>query len=496
MRRATAAIAALWLWSALLLLTHAGWRSPYAYTWAMLGRGAQLVNGAVVNPDAVAMVPVAKYFYDGEPPSLWTWGHAPNFRLPLHGFVVSVLMPFTRSTLLANYAANLGALMLLAVVAIKACERWRLPLLPSTLALMTIYALPWVVTYVGQPMHYTVATTINFLVILAAFCLSDDDLRRPLVSGALVAIVLLNYDPYIYAIALAAWILFAIRFRRVRDAATFIGFAIAPQIAWTQFIRRESHDTISRMTEYSFIRPIAEGWIGFLRHPIERAVQPYLAGHIGAHVGVHLILAEIYWPLLLILAAALWRLGDRIPRSRRSALVAMLVIVFAAHQFGTALFDWENNPRRALPVVLAAAFAYCWCAAELWPRRAWRIAFAAVFAVCALATFSDTLIARPMLAYDSTGQAVQFDPRFGMQMRKMQFTKESMPLLMKDEDVRWRDLERVPLPPQPAVFFITQLAFAAAICALLWMLTRAQLLPRYSAAAGALLWLASLIRFL
>src|SRR5207248_5522494 len=233
MGRANAAIAALWLWALLLLLTHAAARSPYSYSWAVIGRDAARINNAVVNPDAVGMVPVARFLYDAEPPPQQLWNRAPNFRLPLHGFVVSVLMAFTRSTLLANYLANLGALMLLAVVAVKLCERCGLPLLPSTVALMTFYALPWVVTYVGQPMHYIVATTINFLAVIAAFCASDDDLRRPLVSGLLVAIVLLNYHPYIYALALAAWIVFVIRFRRVRDVAVFAIVAAAPVTAWT-----------------------------------------------------------------------------------------------------------------------------------------------------------------------------------------------------------------------------------------------------------------------
>src|SRR5205085_11553645 len=113
-----------------------------SYAWAMIGKGAQRVLGAVVNPDANGMVPVAAYFYDGQPPAVW--GYSPNFRLPLHGFAVSVLMPFTRSTLLANDLANLGALMLLSGLAIHLCERYLLPLLPSVIALMTIYALPWV----------------------------------------------------------------------------------------------------------------------------------------------------------------------------------------------------------------------------------------------------------------------------------------------------------------------------------------------------------------
>jgi hypothetical protein len=494
MRRAYVAIGVLWLWALLLLLTHAAARSPYSYSWALVGREAIRVYGAVANPDAAGMIPAEHYFYDARPPA---WRNAFSIRIPLHPFAVSLLMPFTRSTLLSNYLANLGALMLLAAVAIKACQRRGLPLLPSTIALMTLYALPWVVTYVGQPMYYVPATTINFLVVIAAFSLDDDDLRRPWLSGLLLAVVLLNYDPYIYALALGAWIVFVIRFRRVRDIAVFAAVALLPSIAWTQFVRRASSDTLSRLMEKTFIRPIVGGWMEFLRHPIDRAVQPYLAAHIGTRVGAQLILAEIYWPMLLLCAAAFWRLGDHIPRTRRTALMALLAAVYALHQFGTALFDWENNPRRALAVVLAAGFAYCWCAAELWPHRAWRIAFAAVLAVCAFATMADVLIKRPMLTFLSTGQAVQMDPRYGMQLRKAYLTKESLPTLLDDENVWWRDLPRVTLTKETAATFaVTQLFVLFFFCALLWLLARARLLPRFAAAAGALVWVAGLIRFL
>jgi hypothetical protein len=143
--------------------------------------------------------------------------------------------------------------------------------------------------------------------------------------------------------------------------------------------------------------------------------------------------------------------------------------------------------------VLTAGVAYCWCAAELWPRRAWRIAFVVVCAICAFVTMADVLIRRPMLTFYSTGQAVQMDPRYGMQMRNMELTKASQPALLEDEKIWWRDLPpaaltKAWLPPQLFLLFF--------VCALLWMLSRAQLLPKHTATAAALVWLAGLVRFL
>src|SRR5436190_5912345 len=101
-----------------------------------------------------------------------------------------------------------------------------------------------------------------------------------------------------------------------------------------------------------------------------------------------------------------------------------------------------------------------------------------------------------MLTYLSTGQAMQLDPRYGMQMRKMRLTSESLPRLMHDDTVEWHDLGRVSLTKETAARFIpVQLFLLFFCCALLSILARAQLLPRHAATAGALLWLASLIRF-
>src|SRR6185436_10363438 len=135
------AIGALWLWIAILFVTHWGARSPYSYGWAIFrGHSARLL-GTVVNPDALVVQPVTAYFYEARTPE--NWGNSPNFRLPFHSFLVATIASFTRSTLASNSLANVGALMLLCVVALNAALRRGLRLLPATIALATMAALPF-----------------------------------------------------------------------------------------------------------------------------------------------------------------------------------------------------------------------------------------------------------------------------------------------------------------------------------------------------------------
>ena len=515
------AVGALWLWIAILFATHCGARSPYSYGWAIFRGNAARMFGTVVNPDARVVQPVTLYFYDARAPE--NWGDSPNFRLPFHSFLVATAAAFTRSSLASYDLVNLGALMLLCVVAVNFAIRRGLRLLPATIALATMLALPWVPTYIGQPMHYAAGITINFLAVIAAMALPEEELRRPLVSGLLLAIVMLNYDAYIFAAALAAYVLFVVRFRRARDAAIFVAVAAAPVVLWTQFLRRLTNDTLSRMIERTFIRPVVDGWLDFVKHPLTYALRPFIAGHVGLHIGAHFVLAMVYWPVLALCLAGVWRLRNE---ARPHALVALLLLAYALHQIVTAAFDWENNPRRALPVVLAIAIVYCWLADRFWsagvlagwsggvsppPARAetarsqpartpalpvWRVAFVAVLVIsCALA-MADTLLHTPAVQFLSTGQAIQHNPKEAITIGYMRFDNGTMPTLMADEAPVWHDLARARVAAEAAAkFAFAQVFVAFFVCTLFWVLARAELLPRHAPWIAAAVWLVSAVRF-
>jgi hypothetical protein len=351
-------------------------------------------------------------------------------------------------------------------------------------------ALPWVATYAGQPMHYVAGITINFLAVIVASALPEEELRKPWLSGLLLAIVMLNYDAYIFAAALAIYILFIVRFRRALDYAVFIVVAAAPVVLWVQFLRLLTHDLVSRMIERTFIKPVVEAWTDFAKHPIIYALRPFLAGHIGLHVGAHFVLAMVYWPVLVLCIAGAWRL-----RQRPAPLVALLLAIFVLHQLGTAAFDWENNPRRALPVVLAIGFIYCWIADRLWER--WRIALIAVLVIsCALA-MADTILRTPVVQYLTTGQAIQHNPKEAITIGYMRFDNGTMPTLMRDEPIVWHDLGAAHVASEAATkWAFAQIFNAFFVCALVWLLARAALLPRIAPWIAAAIWLASAVRFL
>ena len=96
----------------------------------------------------------------------------------------------------------------------------------------------------------------------------------------------------------------------------------------------------------------------------------------------------------------------------------------------------------------------------------------------------------------TVGQAIQSNPKQTITIGYMRFDNGTMPTLMHDEPLVWHDLAPARVAREPAAKFAFAQAFNAFfVCALLWLLARAQLLPRYAPAIAAVVWLVSGVRF-
>jgi hypothetical protein len=149
------------------LLTHLGGHSPYTYGHAVFGhdmRASQL-EGLHVNPDVfdLRIVELTEGFY--RPCGIGV-GSA-NVGMPLHSFVVAVVLGVTRSFMLGSLVVNLLALLLLAYAFTRTAMDFGVPRGATLLAGANLLLLPWVAHYVGQPLNYTFSICLNFTVALA-----------------------------------------------------------------------------------------------------------------------------------------------------------------------------------------------------------------------------------------------------------------------------------------------------------------------------------------
>jgi hypothetical protein len=489
-------VGVLWIWIGLLTITHWGARSPYSYGWAMFDGRAALLNGAVVNPDARYMQTVGMFFYEAAPPA---WHNAQNLKLPLHAFATAIVAGYTGSYLLSSYLVNVFFAWLLAMVAVTAADRFGIRRAVTLVSLLTAFSLPIFVEYLGQPMHYIAGPAVSFLVILAMMVMDEGDVRNPWIAALSTAILTLNYDPYVFLAALVVWVLFVNRFARAGHYVVYGIAAALPNVLWSQYIQFMSAGKMTRHLYDAFVVPVLNGWKGFLLHPIDRILLPFIASHIGVHVAWHQIVILIPWPLLAVSAFLLVRYRPAI--GKRMLLVALLPLFFVLEQMVAAAWDWELNPRRAIPVVFAFAVAYCWAAGRAWAHRGWRVAFVALLAFSAVLAMADTIFRSPVLAYIHTGQAVKASPQDALKFEKLRLDRNSMPALMDNEKpVIWRDLGTARMPAggnRRTHFVVSQLFAAALLAGLLWLVTRVRLLPRWAPIVAVGVWAGSIVaRFL
>ncbi len=482
----TAVVSIVAAWIVLLAATHWGSRSPYSYGWAILDVSSERLSGAVVNPDALSVNVVTRFYYDG---TMLDWKSAHNLKLPLHSFTSAIGMAFTRSFLLGNYLANAIFAILLAIAAVSFADRYAIPRMITLVTLLTFFSLPMFLDYLGQPMHYMVGLCASFLVILSIVVTVANDERNPWILGLGAMVLALNYDPYVYLASLFAYVLVAARFRRLRDYAIFALVLALPNVLWSQFLKITSNGLMTKYTRQLFIEPIFDGWGEMIATPLDELLQPFVATHIGVHVAMHQIVTMIYWPLVAVCVFLLIRLRPRI--ATNFVLIALLPLFLFLEQMAAAAWDWELNPRRAIPVVLTFAASWTWCAVRVWPRRGWRSAFVALMAMSMFLGMSDTLLKEPVMAYLRTGQAIRLDPHLPVKVENMRLTKGSMPHLLSDENVQWWDVKSARVQHWGA-FIASQAIGALLFVALFWLCARARLLPRWSPHAALIVWALSI----
>jgi hypothetical protein len=495
--RKAAVVAVVFAWLVLLGVTHYGGRSPYSYGWAIFhleNENSKYMHGAVVNPDAITAVDVSLFFYDGR---YVDWSNAPNLDLPLHAFTVATIAGITRGTLTASYLANLLFFTIVAIAALNLADRYGIRRGATLLMLLTVFSLPIVIDYIGQPLHYVVGMCASSLIVLSMLAMDEEDARRPWIAALAVSILLLNYDPYVFLGALLTWLVFARRFARWWHVPLFLALALLPKLLWSRFLRWASHDNMGTQLHDSFIKPVLEGWREMIDDPFNNALQPFVASHTGVHVALHQIIAMIYWPLVAACVFLLIRLRPRLARTW--VLVALLPLFLFLEQMAAAAWDWELNPRRAIPVVLAFAIAWCWSVDQVWDRRWWRIGAIALFVMSGLLALSDTLVHDPVMAYMRTGQAMRIHPQEAAVKENLRLFPYSMPKLLHDTEIDWRDLGTARIERREyrrTMFMILQATGLYLLVGLFWLTARARLLPRWAPYAAAGVWVVSLARFI
>jgi hypothetical protein len=477
---------------AVLMATHLGAHSPYTYGAAIHGIPPLRQYGMLVNPDARFVLPVTQFFYE---PRRIEYKHDYNLKLPMQSFLASIGMGVTHSYLIGTLTINFLISCLLAVAAVNLAGQAGLSRRAMLLAGLTFFSLPLWAHYIGQPMLYTVVISINFLIVLTAIALVRRQAATPASFGILTALLTLNYDWYVFAFALLLYLVVSGTLRTVRDYAVYLGTAIIPLVLWRVAIQRMTSGAVSSEIEDSFVIPVLSSWLRDLAALRVWPLTPFVVTSVGLRIGITQVMALLYWPLIVACAIALFRTraddGDR----RARWLVSLIVVAFAVEQMVSAAYDWENNPRRAIPVVFAFGIAYAVAIHRTMAHRVWRVAWLALFGMTLFFGYADRVVLAPAITYLDSGEATRGLPKEPLAANIRALTPNEIPLLGEDHDVEWAMPGRAVVRDRSMLltFGASQLALLAMVCGVLLMAARGKLLPRWSAALFAGVWAVSLV---
>jgi hypothetical protein len=142
-----------------------------------------------------------------------------------------------------------------------------------------------------------------------------------------------------------------------------------------------------------------------------------------------------------------------------------------------------HSPRHALAILIRLGGGR--------QHRGWRIAFLALLIGCGFLAMADTITGSPVLAYLHTGQGVRDAPQQAIEYQDQRLDgNAAVPIV-------WRDLHGASLPAgQLGSFAFAQLFNIELLLTLFWLTARARILPRWTPAVAAAVWLISFVRFL
>lgn len=504
---------------AIVTLTHLGNRSPYTYGWSIFGKPwIGTIESQAVNPDALSIVPLTIGFL--KPCGLDF--HAPNIFLPIHSMIAACVIAFTHSYMLSNWILNFATLAFLAFVIVKVLRDERAPPAAIVVIGLSILSVPWVANYVGQPMQYTFGICVDALLVVSVIRQSERRPPEPALVGVACALLMLTYDGYVYVAAIVLYVLAFRRFQHWLDYVVMPVVAFAPRYLWDRFIAVAGGADLKTRVSDEFTKPILAGWTKILKEWKTPSIF-YAATQIGWDLIFKETIAVLWWPLVLVVLVVLARDRRRLMASSWTRMCICIAIAFAAEQFVAGPFDWEQNPRRALPMVLVFSVAIARAVSSTWHSIGHRAVFGALAIVSVTLSFADTAFHDPFPALMETNQMIRAEPASPMKYANVRLDDDKPRALLPREgplpigkfapvcgklyDPSWRALaSRVPkLEPNPpntssltaerirSDYDVALFACAIAAAGIAWAFFRGRLIPWQAGAAALAFVVASFV---
>ncbi|MBK5093845.1 MAG: hypothetical protein JJE48_10075, partial [Actinobacteria bacterium] len=243
-----------------------------------------------------------------------------------------------------------------------------------------------------------------------------------------------------------------------------------------------------------FLKPVINGWISYFKHPIKEFSLPFQASQIGLTAAFRQIIALIYWPLLLFTGYFLIKFRKKTKESKLFKLVFLIFAVYLVEMIVTSVFDWENNSRRAIPVIFVFAFLFTYVIAKTIDYKKVKYVIVILLVISFALTFADVFVKDPSIQANQYGEVMRRGPKEVMKWYQLRLNRKSIPNLPRDRKLQFYKVQKARLSSINMVNFVfSQIFLFLVLLALFYFLYKAELLPEYSMWIFGTFFVASMI---
>ncbi|GEM_PF-3049032 len=398
--------------------THIGTKSPYTYIVTMHYGAHNEIDGKAVNWDAPKAIGLTEYFYKPSNPNFSQVGYIDH---PLYGFLVSIVLSFTKSYLLSCYIVNILSVVLFLLIFVNLLVKFNISYKVILLSGVNILLLPFFSHYLSQPLVYITSFCTNMIVLMMIVALINKGDKNYIKYGLLIGSITVTHDWYVYFGALLLFFLFYYRFSVFGYIILFL-LSFLPHLAWRFYTYTFGTGQPDIYASSVLGNEVVPYWKDFLFHPIKNILFPFVAGHVGLLLAYKKITSLIYWPLLFFVTYFLVKKGGLSEKSKLSRLLLCMIIVFLAEFLLIVPLGGENSPRRALPFIFVYFACLVYVIEKIKNSRIAVISLIVLSIFSFLLTFSDFLFDNPVVQVLETRENINSGPEYPLDISKKKLT--------------------------------------------------------------------------
>ncbi len=474
-----------------MFFTHVGALSPYTWGCAVHHLPYHYNDGHYANVDFFLLSSLVKYFYE---PGFINFKEVSATEWSFFCFILSVGLGITRSYALSTYTINILFLLALIIAVVNLLRKLNLSYKVIFISCLFILFVPFFNHYLGQSLHYLTSVSITFLVLICLIALNLKNERSGAIYGSLLGIITINYDWYIWYAAATCYFLF---YYKLDSFKKYLVFSLVPCVLWMYCISSTGTAPEHFRTLSVLLHDVVPPWAHYFNNPAKDVIFPFIVSQVGLVVAFKMLTSYIYWPLLIFIG---FYISDIKSTVKNHIFSKLIILIFLFNLFFILVllpFEWENNPRRAIPLIFVFLSALIYSINKAWSSKNPRIkkTVLALLILSFILSFSDTFFQNPTVPVMEMGETIRTPPKFLLDINKLRLNVQSIPNLPVNGPLKMSLYPKATMNKEYIPkYVLSQLIFSGCLYLLFRFLVSLELLPKYTQFIYLIIYIFSLMK--